>query len=72
MACFRALLLGVKDGWDLPWDLTCGMTWEDQPQLNDAYDTGANFGQWLGRLVKRGQPTARPAGRRYASLIVWA
>ena len=48
---FGALWRGIIDGWDQPRALNCGMTW-DAHRLNRAYDSGANLGQWFGRLVK--------------------
>lgn len=44
-----AFLLGVKDGWDSPYDLGSGLTWDDPSQeyLNERYDRGVNLGQLI-------------------------
>jgi hypothetical protein len=47
----RALILGFKDGWDQPWDLTIGWTF-DSMRLNTTFDYAANAGQWTGRLLR--------------------
>ena len=43
----RAWWLGFKDGWESPHDLGSGLTWENDQDLNEAYDTGVNWGQFL-------------------------
>lgn len=53
MKSIKAFWAGVKDGWRQCEDLTSGLTYDDQ-SLNEAYDHGANAGQCLGRLMKRG------------------
>lgn len=47
-----AWVLGVKDGFDSPWDLGSGITWDDDHLMNEAYDAGVNFGQRLGRAFR--------------------
>lgn len=37
--------LGVQDGLESPHDLSMGMTWEDDQDMNEAYDRGVNPGQ---------------------------
>ncbi len=44
----RAFILGYQDGLEQPFDLTSGLTWEDNPALNEAYDHGVNAGQIAG------------------------
>ena len=36
--------LGVQDGLENPHDLSMGMTWEDDQDMNEAYDRGVNAG----------------------------
>jgi hypothetical protein len=43
----RAFWQGMKDGFNEPYDLSSGMTYEDRPQLNEVYDYGVNLGQFL-------------------------
>lgn len=45
--CRTAFRLGVVDGWREPHCLSSGMTWDDDQDKNEAYDTGANVGQFL-------------------------
>lgn len=52
MKTIKAFWLGVKDGWAQPEDLTSGLTWDNNDALNEAYDRGANVGQFIGRLAK--------------------
>ena len=52
MAHIKAYLQGVVDGFEQPYDLTMGMTWDDVA-LNETYDKGANMGQAIGQLVGR-------------------
>lgn len=42
--CEDAFHLGVRDGREQPYDLTSGMTYPS-PTLNEAYDSGVNYGQ---------------------------
>lgn len=42
----EAFWYGFKDGWDSPDELTCGMTYANQT-LNETYDHGVNYGQWV-------------------------
>lgn len=53
----KAWCLGVIDGWNQPWDLTCGITWSIAGKKRDPrdniYGRGANFGQWLGQRFNR-------------------
>lgn len=37
--------LGVLDGVESPHDLSMGMTWDDDQDMNEAYDRGVNDGQ---------------------------
>ena len=41
----RAWLLGFSDGWQQPYELTTGRTWEHDQDANEAYDRGVNAGQ---------------------------
>lgn len=52
-AILKAFRLGFVDGWRQPFDLTSGITWEDSDTLNEAYDWGANFGQFAGQIFNR-------------------
>jgi len=42
----QAVWIGLKDGWESPYFLSSGMTW-DNPHLNEAYDHAVNVGQFL-------------------------
>ena len=44
----KAYYMGVRDGWEQPYDLTMGWTFEDR-LVCEAYDRGVNFGQWAGK-----------------------
>jgi hypothetical protein len=50
----RAYLLGLREGFAQPWDLSIGMTYDGDPSSlrSRAYDRGATFGQALGRCIK--------------------
>jgi len=43
--------LGLNDGYNQPYDLTMGLSWDDNQDKNEAYDHGATLGQFLGRRV---------------------
>ena len=43
----RPFLLGLRDGWRQPYELSMGITWDDDQDANEAYDRGANWGQRL-------------------------
>ena len=62
----KAWKLGFKDGFAQPDDLISGITWEDRPELNEAYDCGAIAGQIAGALIKfRRLPlTSEPKDRK--------
>lgn len=47
----KAFLLGVKDGWNQPYELSSGMTYTEEAR-NDAYDMGVNLGQLLRAPIK--------------------
>jgi hypothetical protein len=49
-----AFLNGLMDGLRQPWDLTVGMTYDDDPESSRsrAYDHGANAGQRIGRRFR--------------------
>ena len=49
----RARALGVVDGLRQPYDLSSGMTWDDDQDANEAYDAGVNIGQALARTWLR-------------------
>lgn len=38
--------MGVRDGWEQPYELSCGLTFDDLDAC-DAYDFGVNLGQRL-------------------------
>jgi hypothetical protein len=46
-----AWYLGLKDGLANPFELTSGITWEDDQGKNEAYDYGVNAGQRIGRIA---------------------
>lgn len=47
----RAAWAGVRDGYALAGgELHCGLTWEDDPAANEAYDSGVNLGESLQAL----------------------
>lgn len=48
---WRAFVSGLKDGWRQPYDLTSGLTWENDHRLNLAYDHGVNYGQATGVIL---------------------
>lgn len=50
--CWRVFRTGLADGWNQPFDLTSGMTYEGA-FWNNLYDWGANFGQWFGTIFNR-------------------
>jgi hypothetical protein len=45
--------LGLREGFDEPYDLGYGMTYDDSPHSlrSRLYDHGANIGQWFGRAL---------------------
>jgi hypothetical protein len=45
MNVLKAWCLGVRDGWAQPHELTMGMSWRHNQDMNEAYDRGVNFGQ---------------------------
>lgn len=49
MATMRAFWTGLRDGVDQPYDLSMGMSYDDD-RLQASYDYGANVGQRVGRL----------------------
>lgn len=49
----RAWALGFRDGRQAPHDLSSGITWDDDQDMNESYDAGANAGQVVGRMVER-------------------
>ena len=51
METVKVWVLGFKDGWSQPHDLSMGITWDNQ-DLNETYDKGVNLGQWVGKLVR--------------------
>lgn len=64
----NAYLLGVRDGYRNPVDLGSGLTWDsdtpDYREINEAYDSGVNAGQYLAARVK-GIRCSTPGCRRY-------
>lgn len=57
---YKAYLSGLKDGFNNPYELGSGLTWEDSQDNNEAYDTGVNHGQILGALVRLHPTQAQP------------
>jgi hypothetical protein len=62
---FNAYMLGFKDGFESPAELSSGLTWSPSDselswsecfQMNESYDTGANHGQVVGGLIKGIRP----------------
>jgi hypothetical protein len=43
----KAFWLGFKDGWKSPHCLSSGLTWDNNPILNEWYDRGVNLGQFI-------------------------
>ena len=41
----RCWLLGFRDGWKQPYELSMGRTWDHDQDANEAYDRGVNAGQ---------------------------
>ena len=52
MDALRVFWTGVRDGWDSPYDLGSGLTFEDSPTLNEVYDQGVNVGHAVGRVIR--------------------
>ena len=53
--------LGFRDGLAQPYELSMGMTWPDDQEMNESYDRGVNAGQAEG-LRREGRPLARRHG----------
>jgi hypothetical protein len=51
MRLFKAIKTGLVDGFEQPYELTMGMTWEDSDTLNRAYDHSVNVGQSVGAFL---------------------
>mgnify|MGYP001602609043 CR=1 FL=1 len=49
---WRAFVEGVKDGYRQR-ELCIGITWDNDPDNNEAYDIGANVGEFFAWLTKR-------------------
>jgi hypothetical protein len=64
METLHAFWLGIKDGYDQPYDLTSGLTWGNNRSLNEIYDHGVNMGQRIGAL-RRAINEARKTFRTY-------
>lgn len=47
----RPYIYGIKDGLSSPYDLSSGITWENDQSANEAYDAGANVGQLIGKVI---------------------
>ena len=45
-----AFRTGLLDGWEQPWEITSGMTYDDL-LCQSVWDYGANIGQFVGKLV---------------------
>ena len=43
----KAFTTGVVDGWEQPYELTCGLTFVDNQTANEVYDHGVNLGQFM-------------------------
>lgn len=56
----RPFLLGVRDGWQQPFELSSGMTWDDDQGANEFYDCGVNVGQFIRSPRNHQRDAARP------------
>lgn len=58
----RAWLQGIREGFDQPWDITIGITYDDDPSgpNSAAYDRGLTIGCWVGQLIKEDPDEVRP------------
>ncbi len=54
-----AFLLGLKDGFVEPYDLSCGITWQHDHGKNESYDQGVNVGQAMGMTFRRLRDTIK-------------
>jgi hypothetical protein len=51
----KAWWLGFRDGIAEPYDLGSGITWAHDDRLSEVYDRGANWGQRIGKILRRNQ-----------------
>jgi hypothetical protein len=51
--------LGFRDGLAQPHELSVGMTWSDDQEMNESYDRGVNAGQAEGRRRELRRSRAR-------------